>query len=93
MLLAPDLVERQAAGRCRVGSKHRAEFEELDVLDALEVLVFSGVEEEVVLVSIARVVVVVLGGSANTMVVLIDTPTGSADKVGKAKEYSPEGSG
>ena len=83
------------AGCCKVGSKHRAEFEEeLDLLDMLETPDAVDVEhDEVVLVETGKVVVVVLEGNAKMMVVETERPVGSADTVGKAKEYRPDGSG
>ncbi len=89
MLLAAGFVvlEGQGAGCCKVGSKHKAEFEEvldmLEMLKLLEVLESVGVDvDEVAFVDIGSCVVVVK----------TESPGGTAGKVGKAKEYEPDGS-
>lgn len=99
VLLAAVLVvlDGHGAGCCKVGSKHRAEFEEeLDVLERLELLeVLESVDidvDEVVFVDIGSCVVVVFVGNMRLMVVETDSPGGTAGKVGKAKEYEPDGS-
>jgi len=102
VLLAAGLVvlEGQGAGCCKVGSKHKAEFEEeLNVLEMLMVLdsVVVDVDEvldsvaidvdEVAVVEIGSFVVVVFAGNVRTTVVDTDSPGAMAGKVGKAKEY------
>ena len=99
MLLAAGFVvlEGQGAGCCKVGSKHKAEFEEvldmLEMLKLLEVLESVGVDvDEVAFVDIGSCVVVVFAGNMRLMVVKTESPGGTAGKVGKAKEYEPDGS-
>lgn len=96
-LLAAGLVvlEGHGAGCCKVGSKHKAEFEEvLDVLEMLEVLGSVAIDvDSVVFVEIGSCVVVVFAGNVRMMVVETDRPGGTAGKVGKTKEYPPDGSG
>lgn len=108
VLLAAVLVvlEGQGAGCCKVGSKHRAEFEEeldvlerlemlgmLEMLKLLEVLESVGIDvDKVAFVDIGSCVVVVFVGNMRLMVVETESPGGTAGKVGKAKEYEPDGS-
>jgi len=107
VLLAAGLVvlEGQGAGCCKVGSKHRAEFEdELELLEMLEVVESEAIKvdevvdsaidvDDVAFVEIGSCVVVVFAGNVRIMVVDTDSPGGTAGKVGKAKEYRPDGSG
>ena len=108
MLLAAGLVvlEGQGAGCCKVGSKHKAEFEDgLELLEMLKVIDSEAIDvdevvdseaidvADVVFVEIGSCVVVVLAGNVRKMVVDTDSPGGTAGKVGKAKEYRPDGSG
>lgn len=96
-LLAAGLVvlEGHGAGCCKVGSKHKAEFEEeLGVLEVLEVLDSVAIDvESVAFVEIGSCVVVVFAGKVRMMVVETDNPGGTAGKVGNTKENPPDGSG
>lgn len=102
MLLAAGLVvlEGQGAGCCKVGSKHKAEFEEeLNMLEMLMILDSVAVDvdeilnsvaidvDEVAVVEIGSSVVVVFAANVRTTVVDTNSPGGTAGKVGKAKEY------
>jgi len=108
VLLAAGLVvlEGQGAGCCKVGSKHKAEFEDgLELLEMLEVVDSEAIDvdevvnseaidvDDVVFVEIGSCDVVIFAGDVRIMVVDTDSPGGTAGKVGKAKEYRPDGSG
>ena len=89
------VVVGQVSGCCEAGLKHKAEFgDELGSLELLVELDFEGfAAKEVVVVDVGRLIVLLFEGNAKTTVVWIDRPVGSADRVGKAKEYRPDGSG
>jgi len=89
-----------------VGSKHKAEFEDgLELLEMLKVVDSEAIDvdevvdseaidvADVIFVEIGSCVVVVFAGNVRIMVVDTDSPGGTAGKVGKAKEYRPDGSG
>lgn len=97
MLLASGFVVLvgQGAGCCKVGLKHKAESEDnpglLEVIDALD---FGVVVIVVIpLVELGRGAMVVFGSNVRKTVVDTETPGGTAGRIGKTKEYCPDGNG